>query len=143
MPKMSEINVQKSRYFKVADLVEATGKPWARAQLPVTVESAEIGEYPGDGDTAAQDAYLIKFVGYEKPLGCNLTNRKVLAGIVGDVEWDSAGLAGANLIVYAESTSMGEGIRIRYNAAADTPAKGDPVHDSEPPPPGDGDEIPF
>ncbi len=147
-PKMSEINVQKSRYFKVADLVEAAGQPWARAELPVEIESAEIGEYPAEQGSVAEDAYLIHLRGHAKPLGCNLTNRKVLAGIVGDdAEWDTASLAGTRLIVYAESTSMGEGIRIRYDSsgtqqAPPAPAS-DPMRDEEPPPPTDGDYSPF
>ena len=147
---MAEINVQKSRYFKVADLLKATGKPWALAQLPVVVESAEMGEYPGDGDSPAEDAFFIYFKGHEKPLGCNLTNRKVLQGIVGDdAEWTTASLRGVSLIVYAESTSMGTGIRVRYNDAA-SKAGGDPIRDEEPssvsedvPPPDDDDEPPF
>ena len=157
MPKMSEINVQKSRWFKVSDLMEATGQPWAKAQLPVEIESAEIGEYPKDENGVTEDAFIIRFVGHEKPLGCNLTNRKVLAGIVGNnAEWDTPSLAGTRLIVYAESTSMGEGIRLRYdNSAEANPTRqtkfgNDPIHDDEPasvgedvPPPGDGDEIPF
>jgi nitroreductase len=167
MPKMSEINVQKSRYFKVADLTEATGQPWAKAQLPVVIESAEIGEYPSDDGKPAEDAFFIYFKGHEKPLGCNLTNRKVLAGIVGnDAEWDTETLAGTHLIVYAEATSMGTGVRLRYDADADSkrldeeheqrqrqPKVGnDPVHDDEPPPHTDADagppaeddgEIPF
>ena len=114
---MGEINKPKSKYFKVGDLVEITGQPWAKANLPVEVESAEIGEYPADDKTGViEDAFLIHLRGYDKPLGCNLTNRKVLQGIVGDVEWNTENLAGTRLVIYAESTSMGEGIRIRYDA---------------------------
>ena len=139
---MAELNVQKSRFFKVADLLEATKKPWALAQLPVVVKSAEIGEYPGDGNSPAEDAYFIYFEGHEKPLGCNLTNRKVLQGICGDdAEWDTKSLKGVSLIVYAESTSMGTGIRIRYNQPS---AKSEPSSVSEDvPPPDDDDDIPF
>lgn len=145
MPKMSEINVNKSKYFKVNDLVEATGKPWARAQLSVEVESAEIGEYPAEGDKPAEDSYCIKFRNHTKQLGCNLTNRKVLQGIVGDVEWNSENLAGTRLIVYAESTSMGEGVRIRYDATGETPGQGDTAGESRDAdaPPADDDNIPF
>ena len=140
---MAELNVQKSRFFKVADLLEATGKTWALAQLPVVVKSAEIGEYPGDGNSPAEDAYFIYFEGHEKPLGCNLTNRKVLQGICGDdAEWDTKSLKGVSLIVYAESTSMGTGVRIRYNDAA-SKAGGDPIRDEEPPPHTDDDDVPF
>ena len=144
MPKMSEINVQKSRWFKVSDLTEATGQPWAKAQLPVEIESAEIGEYPKDENGVTEDAFIIRFVGHEKPLGCNLTNRKVLAGIVGDeAEWDTPSLAGTRLIVYAESTSMGTGIRLRYDNSASQPAPkvgNDPIHDDEP---ASDEETPF
>jgi len=146
MPRMSEINVTKSNYFKVPDLVQAAGKPWARAQLAVEIESAEIGEYPAEGDKPAEDSFCITFRGYDKPLGCNLTNRKVLQGIVGDVEWTTGNLKGTRLIVYAESTSMGEGIRVRFDASGETPGQGDVAgesRDGEATPPGDGDEIPF
>jgi hypothetical protein len=123
---MSDINVTKSNYFKVADLVQAAGKPWAVAQIAVEVESAEIGEYPADANGPAQDSFCIKFRGHEKPLGCNLTNRRTLAGIVGqDAEWSTAALAGTRLIVFAVSTEKGEGIRVRFDASGETPGQGD------------------
>ena len=140
-PKMSDINVAKSRYYKVADLVEATGQPWAKAQLPVVIESAEISEYPAGDNGIAEDAFLIYFKNHVKPLGCNLTIRKVLQGIVGNVEWDTENLAGVPLVLYAESTSMGEGVRVRYNQPT-SKSGGDPVHDDAPPP-SDDDNIPF
>ena len=140
MPKLSEINVQKSRYFKTADLTEATGKGWAVSQLPVVIESAELGEYPADGNEAPEPAYLVYFKGYPKPFGLNLTCRRVLEGIVGsDAEWDTASLAGVSLILYAEQTSMGTGLRIRFN---DTKSGGDPIRDESPPPHTDAD-APF
>jgi len=140
---LSELNVQKSRYLKVADLVAETGQPWAKAQLPVEIESAEVGEYPGDGNSPPEDAYLVYFIGHPKPFGMNLTCRKVLQGIVGDdAQWRTEDLAGVKLILFAEGTSMGEGLRIRYNAEAAAPT-GDPVRDEEPPPPTDGDSPPF
>jgi hypothetical protein len=116
---MAELNVQKSRYLKVADLVTATNQPWAKAQMPVEIVSAEIGEYPGDGNSPPEDAYLVYFDEFPKPFGMNLTCRKVIQGICGDeAQWRSEDLAGVKLILFAEGTSMGEGLRIRYNAEA-------------------------
>ena len=131
---MAELNVQKSRYLKVHDLVEMTGKPWAKAQLPVEIESAEISEYPSQDSKPAEDAFLVHFVGINKPFGLNLTCRKVLQGIVGDdAEWRTEDLAGVKLILFAEGTSMGEGLRIRYNAEASKSQGDDPVLNEEPP----------
>jgi len=141
-PKLSEINIQKSRYLKVADLAEATGKPWAVATLPVVIESAEIGEYPGEAGAAPETGYFVYFKGHPKPFGMNLTCRRVLEGIVGsDAEWNTASLAGISLILYAEPTSMGAGLRIRFNDAA-SKSGGDPIRDEEPPPHDDAD-APF
>ena len=148
-PKLSDINVNKSRFFKVNDLTEATGKGWAVSQLPVVIESAEVSEYPSDGNDPPEPAYLVTFKGHLKPFGLNLTNRRVLEGIVGsDAEWDTASLAGISLILYAEATSMGNGLRIRYNDAA-AKVGNDPIRDDEPagdePPPhtDDDSDLPF
>jgi len=140
MPRMSEINIQKSNYFKIADLETATGKPWGQSNLIVTVESASLGEYPSQDGKEPEAAFFLKFVGHDKPLGCNLTNRKTIEGIVGDVEWDTAALGGLQLQVYGEYTSMGPGLRVRFHQpgseqAAPVPnnAGGDPVLDESPP----------
>ena len=141
MPRMSEINVQKSNYFKIVDLETATGKPWGQSNLVVEIESASLGEYPSQDGKPAEDAFFLKFVGHEKPLGCNLTNRKTIEAIVGDVEWDTASLGGVKLQVYAEYTSMGPGIRVRFHqpgseesAPVPNNAGGDdPVLNEEPP----------
>ena len=159
MPKMSEINVKNSRYFKTKDLEILTGKPWAVAQAIVTVDRAEIGEYAGDAGEPAEPSYLLYFEEYpSKPLGCNWTNRTHLQGIVGDVEWDTENLRGTRLVVFAEQTSLGAGIRIRSSHGAQVPSAGpgatpsdrpptpvqiEPDHLGEGPPPGDGDEVPF
>ena len=144
MPRMREINVKRSRYFKVADLLSLTGETaWAKAQLNAVIESASIGKY-NDEDT--DDAYFIKFQGIEKPLGSNLTIREFLAGMVGDdAEWDTATLAGTPVCIYAEGTSMGPGVRLRAQAPANvSPAANvQPPAGEEPPPPTDEDDIPF
>ncbi len=137
MPRMSEINVQKSKYFKIPDLVEATGEPWGKSNLVVMVIRAWIDEYPSQDGNEPEPAYLLEFKGFEKPFGCNLTNRKTIEGIVGDVEWDSPALAGLLLQLYAEHTQMGPGLRVRFHQETApveaTPATGgDPVHDEEP-----------
>jgi len=148
MPKMRDINVKKSKYFKVADLLNYTGETaWARAQLNAVIESAYTGKY---NDEDEDDAYFVEFRGVGKPLGCNLTIREFLAGMVGDdAEWDSAALGGLNVCIYAEHTSMGPGVRLRAQAPANvspaTPAPAQPPAQSElePPPPTDEDQIPF
>ncbi len=137
MPRMSEINVQKSNYFKVKDLEDATGKPWGQSNLIVSVVRAWIDEYPAETGKEPEPAYLLELAGFEKPFGCNLTNRKTIEGIVGDVEWDTAALAGLKLQMYAEYTQLGTGLRIRFHQETApveaTPATGgDPVHDEEP-----------
>lgn len=139
MPRMSQINIKKSKYFKIKELEEATGESWGKAFLIVTVEQATVEEYPAEDGKEPEPAFLLHFAGHAKPLGCNLTNRKTIQGIMGDVEWDTAALAGMQLQLYAVSTERGAGIRVQYCnelAAASVPAAptgGDPVHDSEPP----------
>jgi hypothetical protein len=169
--RMSEINVKKSSFFKTNDLEELTGQPWAVAQLIGTITSAEIGEYPGEDGKPPEPSFLLTFAGIAKPLGCNLTNREVLQAMCGDVEWNTQALAGVRVGIFATSTSMGPGIRLR--AVPDTiqeasatarevidraianqaqpprsdhpPAPtGDPARDEEPPPPSDdGNYGPF
>jgi hypothetical protein len=125
--KMSEINVQKSKYFKIVDLEKATGLPWGKSNLTVEVERASIGEYPAEDGKEPEQSFLLEFIGHEKPMGMNLTNRKTIQGIVGDVEWDTPALAGLELQVYAEYTSMGPGLRVRFQHA-EPPAVGDETH---------------
>ncbi len=146
MPLMSEINVKKGNYFKVKELEEATGKPWGQSNLVVTVVKAWIDEYPAENGKDPEPAYLLELAGFAKPFGCNLTNRKTIEGIMGDVEWDTAALSGLTLQMYAEYTQMGTGLRVRFHqeAALVDPTGatvGDPVRDEEPPPP--TEEIPF
>ena len=148
MPTMSEINVQKSKYFKIKDLEEATGKPWGQSNLVVTVAKAWVDEYPAEGGNEPEPAYLLEFAGFSKPFGCNLTNRKTIEGIMGDVEWNTDPLAGLKLQLYAEYTQMGPGLRVRFHqetppVEADAPTGGDPVHDDEPPPLTDADSVGF
>jgi hypothetical protein len=135
---MSEINVQKSNYFKIKDLEDATGKPWGQSNLIVTVESASIGEYPSQDGKPPEEGFFLQFAGFEKPLGCNLTIRKTIEGIVGDVEWDTAALGGLHLQLYAEHTQMGPGVRVRFHQPGSEepapPPGGDPVMDEEPAP---------
>jgi len=145
MPKMSEINVKKSKYFKVKDLLDATGETaWARAQLNAVIESAYVDKYDEKDD---DDAYFVTFSGVNKPLGCNLTIREFLAGMVGDdAEWDSSSLSGTPVCIYAEGTSMGPGVRLRAQAPASVSpaANASAAHANEQtPPPSDDDDIPF
>ncbi len=148
MPRMSEINVQKSNYFKVKDLEEATGKPWGQSNFVVTVVKAWIDEYPAENGKDPEPAYLLELAGFAKPFGCNLTNRKTIEGIVGDVEWDTGALGGLTLQMYAEYTQMGTGLRVRFHQetppveTAQAPG-GDPVRDEEPPPLTDADSAGF
>jgi hypothetical protein len=116
---MAELNVGKSRYLKVGDLVNKTGEPWAKAEMAVVVVSAEISEYPSQDGKPPEDAFLVYFDEFAKPFGMNLTCRKVIQGICGDeAQWRTEDLAGVRLILFAEGTSMGEGLRIRYNSEA-------------------------
>ncbi len=137
MPRMSEINIQKSKYFKIKDLEDATGKPWAQSNLVVTVVKAWVDEYPPEDGKEPEPAYLLELAGFAKPLGCNLTNRKAIEDILGDVEWDASALAGLKLQMYAERTQMGPGLRVRFHqdtppVEAPLPTSGDPVHDEGP-----------
>jgi hypothetical protein len=111
--RMSEINVKKSASFKTSDLMEITGQPWATAQLIVTVTGASVGEYPADDGKQPEPAYNLHMAGIDKPLGCNLTNREMLQSMVGDVEWNTASLSGIRLCLFATSTQMGPGLRLR------------------------------
>ena len=113
MPKMSDINEKNSRFFKMRELEEITGKPWQAAQAILTVASAYVDEYPSVDGKPGDVGYFLTFAGQEKPLGVNWTNRVTLENMVGDVEWETATLAGLRLLIYAEQTSMGPGIRIR------------------------------
>ncbi len=145
MPTMSQINVKKSKYWKVKELEEATGLPWGKSNLVVTVARAWVDEYPAEDGNEPEPAFLLELEGHSKPLGCNLTNRKTIEGIVGDVEWDTVPLAGLKLQLYAEYTQMGPGLRVRFHQetpsveTAQAPG-GDPVRDEEPPPPTDADD---
>ena len=109
MPRMSQLNAGDSKWLKVPDLEQLAGCDWSRLNLELVVESTSVDEYkPGE------PAYCLHFHGIGKPLGCNVTNRRMLEQMLGDVDWlEQSIFRGVRLLVYVEQTEKGPGIRIR------------------------------
>lgn len=108
-PRMSEINAGESQWLKYQDLEKIFSTSWPNVHAELVVQGTSIGEFePG------KPAYNLHLHGIPKPLGCNITNRRTLGAIVGDVDWlDQSAFAGLKLLVYVENTEMGPGIRLR------------------------------
>ena len=114
--RMSEMTKSESAWLKVEDVLELTAQVVCRA--------AGYGKY-GNGDPSF-DLYFYEF---QKPLGLNLTNRRMLQSIIGEnAEFASETVHGLRLELWKEHTQNKDGnpclgLRIR-------PIPGSVQHDS-------------
>lgn len=96
-----------SKWFKLADLEERTGMTWgAGAAIETTIVEAWEETYP-DGDPA----YAIRMAGIQKPLGCNLTNRRTLQEmyhIPDEAQWSTETLTGKRIRLFGTMHSNGK-----------------------------------
>lgn len=86
--------------------------------MVVTIKAAGFGTYK-DG----RRSYELSFYESEKPLGCNVTNRKNMLAIFGDIEWDTASLAGKRVALFKVWTNDPGGdpiLGVRIRSAPDT-----------------------
>jgi len=102
---MSEITKSESTYFKVEDL--------AHEWESMVIRATGMSKYE-DG----QPSYDLYFYEHPKPLGLNITNRRMLESIVGDVDFSTAALHGLRLELFKEWTQDRagkpcQGVRIR------------------------------
>jgi hypothetical protein len=88
--------------------------------VTVTIEAVEQGKLPKAGSSKVERKPLIKFVGKDKRLVLNATNRKTIISMYGR---KVSGWAGKKLTLYPTTTSFGpetvEAIRIRPTVPKD------------------------
>lgn len=107
-----------SNYFTVTDILATN-----QAELVVRVESAASGVLDGhlDGKSSKKRCVLVKFEGFEKKLGLNVTNATAIQSITGSPYYADWNKSRPVLTLYVEpKTSNGKpGVRIREVPAPD------------------------
>lgn len=72
-------------------------------EVVVTIESVRRGAVVGDGGKKASKA-ILKFVGKEKTMVCNVTNAKAIAGMYGN---DTDAWIGKRIALFPTITTIG------------------------------------
>ena len=117
-----------SKYLKAADL---QGR-----RLKVTIESADMETIQGDG--GKEDKLVVRFIGKDKGLVCNVTNANMIAEVLGTEETDD--WINQSIVLYEAKVEY-QGKRVPAIRVAEVPG-------SRPPPPpasddSDSDDVSF
>lgn len=114
-----------SKYLKAEDL---QGR-----RLAVTIESADIETI--QGNHGPEDKLIVRFVGKEKGLVCNVTNANVIAELLGSEETDD--WIEKRIVLYEAKVDF-QGKRVPAIRVAELPGSKPP-----PPPPAESDDVSF
>ena len=106
MPSFGQATAAESRWLKHADIGDG---PNAIADVTITGGSMDFYD-----PEKTQEAYCLHFAEFGKPLGCNITNRRMLQQILGapdTMDWTDIP-SGTRVRLWKEMTSKGTGVRI-------------------------------
>ncbi len=151
MPSFGKATAAESRWLKHPDIGEGPN-----AIVDATITGGSMDFYDPE---RTEEAYCLHFAEFSKPLGCNITNRRMLQQILGapdTMEWTDIP-SGTVVRLWKEMTSKGTGLRIApipadvvqtaqrtaqaHQQIAQSPHA--PQSEINPPPPTDADDIPF